>query len=65
MSLKIRLRPEAETDIESAAVWYERQRKGLGEEFLDEVLNVCKTISENPKAISLSSLTLKYYAAYV
>ena len=49
MSLKIRLRPEAKTDIESAAVWYERLRKILGKEFLDEVQSVCNTISEHPK----------------
>ena len=49
MSLKVCLRPEAETDIEAAAAWYDRQRRGLGEEFLDEVLNVCKTISEHPR----------------
>lgn len=49
MSLRVCLRPEAQTDIESAAAWYDRQRRGLGEEFLDEVLNVCKTLSEHPK----------------
>jgi len=28
---EIRLRPEAERDIEDAAVWYENQREGLTE----------------------------------
>jgi len=41
-------RPEAESDIEEAATWYEVQRKDLGGEFLDEVQSGCKTISENP-----------------
>lgn len=41
-------RPEAEADIEEAAGWYEKQRKGLGHAFLDEVLSVCEAISENP-----------------
>jgi plasmid stabilization system protein ParE len=48
VSLKVYLRPEAETDIEEAAIWYEEQRQGLGQEFLDDVLSLCETISENP-----------------
>lgn len=48
MSLKVHLRPEAETDIEDAAKWYERQREGLGQDFLDDVLIALGTISENP-----------------
>mgnify|MGYP001559757151 FL=1 len=48
MSLKVHLRPEAEADIEDAAIWYDRQRKGLGQEFLDDVLVALDTISENP-----------------
>ncbi len=50
MSLKVHLRPEAEADIEDAASWYDRQRKGLGQEFLDDVLVALDTISENPNA---------------
>lgn len=48
MSLKVHLRSEAEADIEDAATWYDRQRKGLGQEFLDDVLVALDTISENP-----------------
>ena len=48
MSLGVYIRPEAETDIEEAAVWYEKQRPGLGDEFLDELRSICKTISETP-----------------
>ena len=48
MSLKVSIRHEAEIDIGEAATWYEGQRQGLGHEFLDEVLSLCKTISENP-----------------
>jgi len=47
VSLKVHLRPEAEADIEDAAIWYERQRKGLGQNFLDDVLIALDTISEN------------------
>lgn len=48
MSHKIYLRPEAETDVEAAAVWYEKQREGLGQDFLDDILSSLETISENP-----------------
>ncbi len=45
MKYKVHLRPDAETDIAEAAKWYEKQRKGLGDEFLDEVLCAFKTSS--------------------
>lgn len=48
MSLRVDLRPEAEADIEEAATWYEAQREALGDEFLDEMLSVFDTISDNP-----------------
>ncbi len=48
MSFKVHLRPEAEADIEDAATWYDRQRNGLGQEFLDDILVVVDTIAENP-----------------
>lgn len=48
MKYTVHIRPDAEMDIEEAAIWYEKQRKGLGDEFLDEVLNAVKVISENP-----------------
>ena len=38
MKYAVHIRPDAETDIEEAATWYEKQRSGLGDEFLDEVL---------------------------
>ena len=31
------LRPEAEADLEEARSWYETQRTGLGDEFIEEV----------------------------
>ena len=36
MSLRVYFRPEAETDIEEAAIWYEKQRPGLGGEILED-----------------------------
>ena len=48
MNYEVHLRPDAELDIEEAAGWYEMQRKGLGEKFLDEVVGALKKISANP-----------------
>ena len=48
MTLRVHLRPEADADLEEAAVWYERQRAGLGQEFLDEALAAFDAISGNP-----------------
>ena len=48
MTLQLRVRPEAEQDIEEAATWYEQQRLGLGQEFLDEVLRAFEKISARP-----------------
>ena len=46
--MRVTLRPEAEADIEDAAGWHEERRKGLGDEFLDEMLRTLGTIGENP-----------------
>lgn len=37
MSRRLIVRPDAEADLREAFLWYERQRQGLGDEFLDEV----------------------------
>jgi plasmid stabilization system protein ParE len=50
MNYSIRLRDEAERDITLAASWYEDQREGLGQEFLDELLATLGTIAEQPRA---------------
>jgi plasmid stabilization system protein ParE len=49
---KVRLRPEAEQDLAAAARWYEDQRPGLGQEFLDEALATFSAITERPLANS-------------
>jgi plasmid stabilization system protein ParE len=48
MTAQIRLRPEAEQDLADAAAWYEEQRPGLGQEFLDEARVTLSTIAEMP-----------------
>ena len=47
--MTITLRPEAESDLEGAALWYEGQRQGLGGEFLDEVTRILEILNEKPR----------------
>ena len=50
MIREIRLREEAEADLSEAAIWYQQQQKGLGYNFLDEVLTLSQSIKEHPHA---------------
>lgn len=43
------VRPDAAADIEQAHVWYESQRSGLGDEFLDAVLAVFQMLLDSPR----------------
>ena len=43
------LRLEAAADIEDAYLWYESQRSGLGERFLEEVSATIHQITEGPE----------------
>ncbi|MCP4681604.1 MAG: type II toxin-antitoxin system RelE/ParE family toxin [Desulfobacterales bacterium] len=47
--MKLRYTTRAKEDIELAFVWYERQRRGLGFEFLDCIEASVKIILENPE----------------
>jgi plasmid stabilization system protein ParE len=48
MTYIVRLREEAELDLEDAASWYESQRSGLGQDFLNTVLKALGSIEQNP-----------------
>jgi toxin ParE1/3/4 len=43
---------EAESEAEEAARWYEGQRDGLGNEFLDELARGLETIETSPHAFT-------------
>jgi plasmid stabilization system protein ParE len=43
------VRPDAAADIEAAHFWYESQRPGLGDEFLDAILLVLEVLLESPR----------------
>jgi plasmid stabilization system protein ParE len=49
MNLRIRLRPEAESDLLEAYQWYERQRAGLGDRFLEAVEEIFVRIQADPE----------------
>ena len=48
MSLPLRLLPEARTEFDNAADWYERQRTGLGLAFVGRVRDVFTRVTANP-----------------
>jgi len=47
--MKLRYTDRAKDDLELAFAWYERQRRGLGFEFLDCIEIAVKSILENPE----------------
>ena len=50
MIFEVRIRPEAENDIEEAAFWYESQVDGLGHDFVDIVSEALENIRQKPYA---------------
>jgi toxin ParE1/3/4 len=48
MNWKVVARPQAEDDILEAADWYDTQRSGLGDEFVEEILAVFDALETNP-----------------
>ena len=53
MAAELVIAPEAEQDLDDAYAWYERQRVGLGEEFLSSVDACIQAICRSPKAHAL------------
>ena len=49
MSYTLRVRPEAEEDLAEARRWYEGQREGLGDEFLESAEKVLDRIEKMPE----------------
>lgn len=50
MANKIIIRPEAEFDLKEAFAWYEKQKEGLGKDFLAQIDNSINLIEETPRA---------------
>jgi len=53
MKATVRLREEADGDLVAAASWYEQQRAGLGQEFLDEALSAFRLLAEQPHMLPI------------
>ena len=49
-SVRIRTEPEASSEVEQAALWYQQQRPGLGDEFLEAIDDALEFISRFPQA---------------
>ena len=47
--MRLIVRPEAEADIGNAYAWYEIQRPGLGQRFLDELSRCLDQVQSAPK----------------
>jgi plasmid stabilization system protein ParE len=49
MSRQVILRPEAQDDVAAARDWYEQQRAGLGEEFVEVVDDLLARLAATPE----------------
>jgi plasmid stabilization system protein ParE len=47
--VNLHFRPAAAADVEEAFLWYEAQRPGLGEEYLEAVSRALIAIRESPR----------------
>jgi len=45
---RLTILPQAELDVSDAAAWYEEQRAGLGDEFLDELDSILRRVIKDP-----------------
>jgi plasmid stabilization system protein ParE len=48
VSLRLVVRPQAEAELAAARNWYETQRAGLGQEFVDDVVTTSAAIAARP-----------------
>jgi plasmid stabilization system protein ParE len=55
VTLVARFEPEASADLEHAALWYQRQRSGLGLEFLEAVDRAVAMVQRWPHAAPLAT----------
>ena len=51
--MRIELHPEARAEFRSAAVWYDEQQLGLGDEFVAEVTETFARIAKAPYSYAL------------
>jgi hypothetical protein len=56
---RLQVRPEAEREAFEAALWYENERRGLGEEFLAALRAAFKRIESSPRQFPSVSQSLR------
>lgn len=54
MRLPLALEPEAEADLLEAFEWYEKQRDGLGREFMECVDDALEQVANNPHLFAIT-----------
>ena len=52
MTLPVRFEVEAEEELQEAAAWYERERRGFGMALLERVAETVERIRESPEGFS-------------
>ena len=66
---KIRYKPEADLDVVEIWMWYENQKEGLGDEFLNELDEQNQILTKHPKINpikhkNIRKLQLKKFSKY-
>ena len=51
--MRVVLHPEAHAEFRAAALWYDEQRTGLGDDFVAEVTAILGRIGDTPKVFPL------------
>lgn len=59
MNRPLLLRAAAQREFGEAAVWYEKQRPGLGKDFVDRVQRVLDKIADQPEHYPLVTNTVR------
>jgi plasmid stabilization system protein ParE len=59
MTPRYLIRPEAQADIEEAALWYEDQRPVLGETFTTELFELIDRIAQSPLQFPVVGLSTR------
>ena len=61
--MRLRFHDDARIEFSAAAEWYDSERPGLGDEFVDEVVKALESISAHPDAWPAAASRLRRVAA--
>jgi hypothetical protein len=51
--VRVELHPEARAELRAAAIWYDEQRPGLGDEFIAEISSMLDKVGELPASFQI------------